>query len=192
MADQGLPVAEPLERLFRASELSFDESTAGFRLRRTLPVLIYVDGLNSDLVAQFGEAVTIRIAELLADAGYRPVGQWGPHIGSYVTTIFGKGDRKELGGKFSDHINDLTKDVVALKDSVPPGIRLIVVVGTLVIAVAGTGAVVTAIPAATIPIQVLEFIGIVDGTVEAIDTTREVLGLNFDRETPKSFKLGPQ
>ena len=191
MAEFGLPTSEQLAQLFRASEISLDEDTADFEMRRTFPILVYVDGPDQDQVEQFAEDFRGKIEELLRSRRYPKSGQWGPITGSDFTTIFGTGDHAELGGSLTAHLRDICRAVIELKESVPPQITLIVVVGTLVLHVAGP-IILSKLPVATIPIKVFEYIANIHHGVDIVEAVRAVLfpKPRFDRRGgPKAFKL---
>src|SRR3989442_2360130 len=104
MSDFELPLIEgQIVQLFRSSAISLDPAAADLMLRRVLPITLYVDGDYEDLAA-VAESLRDDIVAMLADNGYRLVGSWGPIAGSFLTTIFGMGDKPESGRTFSEKI----------------------------------------------------------------------------------------
>ena len=90
-----VPILNPVvAELFRASSYSLNSETADFRLRRTIPITIFVDGDYEDIGAVAAD-LQDRAIEILASSGYKLVGQWGPHEGSYLITLFGQGKDPE-------------------------------------------------------------------------------------------------
>ena len=145
-----------LVQLFAASRSSADPATQDFRLRRALPVSIYVEGDDDNVVFTVGEDLREQIKLLLEQTGdgYESVYEWGPFYGSYLVTIFGQSKRDELGGSFLKHSRDLVSDVLGLTTRIPPGVRVVLLVGSLTIHL---GVAAAAAPIA-VPLIVLEHI----------------------------------
>jgi hypothetical protein len=176
MTDSNLPTLDAVVAgLFRASELSSNARTADFRLRRTVPITIFIDGEDGAL----SDDVVATVLEALESAGYPSVGEWGPFYGSYLSIRFGFGDEPELGGSFIDHLKDLSRDIgVRLKqlyDSKPvQGIVIIVIVGEIGIRIVGEAAVVATFPAAAVPILAIEYLALTTAGLDAIEKARDL------------------
>ncbi len=180
MSDLELPsIQRTVVQLFRSSAISLDPATADLMLRRVLPITLYVDGDYDDLTA-VAESLRDDIVAMLADHGYRLVGSWGPITGSFLTTIFGLGDKHESGRTFSEKIRALRGHTVWLHKKIPPaaiqGIRVILVVGTMVVHLAGVGAVASALPF-TIPLIAIEYIANAVSIGESVEEVQHLLEL---------------
>jgi hypothetical protein len=174
-----VPILSPVvAQLFRASSYSLNSETAGFRLRRTIPITIFVDG-DYEHIGTVAADLKDRAIEILASSGYKLVGQWGPHEGSNLITLFGQGREPERGSSLLEEtFPELSERFRALSRYIPEAardaIRVVFIVGTQAIGLLG---VVGALPA-TIPVIVLEGVACCFGGISAIGEVRHVLGLN--------------
>jgi hypothetical protein len=179
MTEFNLPVVDnTVAQLFQASQYSLDPSTADFMLRRVVPITIYIDG-DYEGLTEVAENLENEIVRILAEAGYTQVGAWGPFSGSHLTTIFGKGENWESGPQVLQHLRDLGDQLRQLK--VPPeavaGVRVVLVVGTLVIHLASLGAAAATVLSFTLPVGVIAYLALAEETVDVIEATRHVLKL---------------
>jgi len=175
MYDSGPPTADAeAARLFRASHLSFDPSTADFSLRRVVPISILVEG-DPDRVSEVAEQFRKGLEGVMEEAGYPAVdGTWGPFPGSWFITIFGKGNHPETGPSFHQKVQRIADRVLMYarthRRELLAGIRIVILVGNLVVSIAGAGAVAAVLPA-MIPVQVIECVHYV---AEAADVVWEI------------------
>jgi hypothetical protein len=113
------------------------------------------------------------VGRILAETGYPLVGEWGPLYGSYLTTIFGQGDKPDFGDSI---FPELTERLSHLTQRIPPqainSVRVVLVVGTFVVTVVGAAPVAAALG---VPVIVIEYIAITTDGVAAIEAIRHVL-----------------
>lgn len=179
LARRKVPVLDPVvAQLFRASSYSLNSETADFRLRRTIPITIFVDG-EYEGIGAIAADLKDRAIKILASSGYILVGQWGPHKGSYLITLFGQGKEPETGSSlltktFPELIHRLRGLIETIPEAARKGIQVGFIVGTSVIGLLGF---LGALPA-TIPVMVLEGVACCFDEVSAIEEVRRVLGLN--------------
>jgi hypothetical protein len=173
-----------LAQLFQAARHSLDPVTGDFMLRRVVPITIYIDGVHEGL-ADVADDLREETLRILAEVGYPQVGEWGPFNGSYVTTIFGKGEQWEIGFSFQRNLLALKSRLLHLSERIPPqvagSIRVVMVVGTLVIHLAGPAAVAATLPV-TIPIVALEYAALTVEAFESVEAIRHLLNLNLPSE----------
>jgi hypothetical protein len=121
--------------------LSLDEQTAPYLLRRTVAASFYLktdESDDNDRSFELVEAFREQVQRVFESHGYAvQPDEWGPFWGSAFITIFGRGEREELGGTFREHLADMTRDLNQWVKSLPPGIRLTVIIGSAVIGTAG-------------------------------------------------------
>jgi hypothetical protein len=161
MVESGLPADDVLAaRLFRASELSLDPSTASFSLRRVVPISIFIEG-DSEQIDEMGRIFSQEVRRALEDAGYDEALELGPFAGSKFTMFFAKGRRPEDGDSFKRWLEQLGVRFAAFGKTIPKevfaGLKVVMIVGTKVIGVVGPAAVAMTLPF-TIPIAVIEYI----------------------------------
>ena len=177
--EESLLVGSTVEQLFRASRYSLDPTTADFMLRRVIPITLFIDYVEGDVEGMFDvtEDFTAGIKETLANCGYPSIGEWGPFYGSHLITIFGKGDKPELGDPFVERIKSMGSQMYALKNKIPPETRERIY-GCLVLgghAIVFAAPVATAILPFTVPLVVFDCIASTVGAAEVIEAVRHVL-----------------
>jgi hypothetical protein len=103
-----------------------------------VPVSLYVGSESAD-AAELVDAFRVEVARVLGIHGFavQPE-EWGPFWGSAFITIFGRGEREELGGEFRDHLADMTRDLHKWVKTLPPSLKLVVIIGSAVVAASGT------------------------------------------------------
>lgn len=187
----GVPVLDlVVAQLFRASSYSLNSVTADFMLRRTIPITIFVDG-DYEEIGTVAADLKDRAIEILASSGYILVGQWGPHEGSYLITLFGQAKEPERGSSLLEEtFPELSDRFRALSEYIPEvarrGIRVFFIVGTTVIPLLAFAG---ALPP-TVPFMVLEGIALCYDNARAIEELRSALGSGgFDRRHPGKFEL---
>jgi len=173
-------------QLFRASQYSADPSTAGFKLRRVVPITIYIDG-DYEGLAELAEVLSGEIGSMMTEKDYPQVGEWGPFEGSYLTTKFGLGTAAEYGKSFLRNSLGLGGSLLKrLQELVPPAAKgriwCVMVIGGYVIEVIGATALAAALPV-TIPPIVLEGVALAIAAPHVIEAFREALGIDqFSRK----------
>jgi len=129
-----------VSQYFQAAIYSLDAQTEAFLLRRTVPVSLYLqsDDAGDDRTYELVEEFRSQVQRVFEAHGYVVLpDEWGPFWGSAFITIFGRGEREELGGTFRDHLADMTKDLNQWVKGLPPGVRLTVIFGSAVVGTAG-------------------------------------------------------
>ncbi len=176
MPDVGVDI---VQELFVASRYSLDPATADFMLRRTVPITIYIDG-DYDGLSDLAANLKDEVAQIMEKLGYPKVGEWGPFDGSFLSTIFGRGTVPELGRSLQKRLLELRDRLLGLKEKIPPkalkGIRVVLLVGTLVVEIVGAGTFAAALPFA-VPVVVIEAIAITVHSADAVDAIRQMLNL---------------
>jgi hypothetical protein len=165
-----LPVLDfAVAQLFTASRLSQDASTAAYKLRRIVPISIFVDGESDDETAQ-GDWIKDQVNSILSDigAGFDVVGEWGPFYGSYFTTLFAQSREEELGRSFDERVLDVVRGVGHLTTKVPKGVRVVLLVGAFVVS-AGV------VPEALVAIGALHHIALTVEGAEVVHAVSEIL-----------------
>jgi hypothetical protein len=192
MAESDLPIFDiTVAQLFRASHLSLDPSTTDFALRRVIPISIYIDGDFPGVA----EDLSDEIRRIMTEAGYPPVGAWGPFYGSYFITLFGRGEKPESGLSVQKHLKDLGSRFLGLKERIPAGVWAVMVIGTAVIEIAGAAAVASVVSAAlpvSVPVVVFEYVAHTVAATEAIEAVCHALNIEKKPPFPKegrSFDL---
>jgi len=165
---------------FRAAELSLDESTASFRMRRTLAVTIFADFPRDRNRADFVpylDGLVSEVRSILGEEGIEVVAEWGPHYGSYHFTLFGHTNVEEVGGSFRERIADIIHGIANLKETHPKtdaALTVVFFVGGTAVFFAGPG-LVMAHAALEVPLHVFEAISLSYEAIEVPNAIRKLL-----------------
>jgi hypothetical protein len=181
-----------IAQLFRASQYSLDPATSDFMLQRTVPITIYIDG-DYDGLADLATVLRTEAVRIMTEIGYPQIGEWGPFQGSYLTTIFGRNEKPELGWSLLENLLVLKKRLLTLKEMIPEeartSIRAVLIVGTFVVNLIEFGAVAAALPV-TVPIIVIHCVALATEAGESIKAIHDVLRLpSFFSRKPANFNL---
>jgi hypothetical protein len=176
-----------VQELFVASRYSLDPATADFMLRRTVPITIYIDG-DYDGLSDLAANLKDEVAQIMEQSGFPTVGD-----GSFLSTIFGGGTVPELGASLQKRLLELRDRLLGLKEKIPPealeGIRVVLLVGTLVINVVTPGAVAALLPF-SVPVMALELIAISVESEEVIEAVGKMLKLGPFKRVPDALLPG--
>lgn len=172
MSEAGLPTeSEAVERFFKASELSADAATAEFPLHRVVPITMFIDA-DPDRVYEAERFVAETVSRVLEAEDFEQVFLYGPHTASSFGIGFWRSKDPHDGPSFSAKCKRITAELGSkLKEALPDlgeGGEIIILVGSVVLHVAGETAIAAVLPA-TIPIAVIHAIIVVhDGATAAV------------------------
>jgi hypothetical protein len=168
--------------LFRAAELSLDESTTSFRIRRTVAITLYAEsrpGTDREKFDRYINGLTDEISAILNEEGFDVVGTWGPHSGSHHITLFGTGRIPELGGSFRERIKDICETIGNLKETWPRTdtvLSVVFFVGGIAVFLTSP-AIALAHPGLEVPMRVFEAISLTYEGSEVPGAIRKLLRL---------------
>jgi hypothetical protein len=143
------------QEVLQSTIVSLSPETWDFKLRRTLPIAIYVDAGEEQSV-EIGERIATEVQEVLREFGYEELQEIGRYYGSLILLNLSRSPEPEDGPTFS-------KKLAGMRDALSKRLRNLpwkqtakIVGGTVTVAVA-IGTVVTLVSAAPAGIAIGAF-----------------------------------
>jgi len=184
------PPPRQIESVLRLCTLSLDPATDGFPMQRFLQWTVWVDAEKPEQTRDvFDRVVSLAIDEIKAN-DCSPLDDlvWGPFDGSRWISLFGKSNDEPDGRSFRERLRRIAGRVRDRIGALPKGVRVVLIVGSSAITIAGSSA--TAAAAAStfnIPAVYAQVIVIGNTVVNATDSLRKV----FQDNHPATAKEEP-